>query len=173
MAHIEAQSPPTSADEYLAATVAELTEHCAGSPNAAERLLIDRAAALSLRLRRMESAMFAGALSAADDERYETLLNRLCRILGMLGLVGGLNHAKDLRSRISLKGEHRAERNGNGAETASPNTRAEPPRTAPNPPPPRPHLASPSTGSLRSSLDDALIEQWRALQEEQRRRAQR
>jgi len=88
---------------FFRACRTRLIAHVGGNPNPVERLLIERAASLSL----LEADMFQHGGSDAEDGRHSALLQRLCRVLGMLGVVGGVNHAGSLHERIGLKGKHR------------------------------------------------------------------
>jgi hypothetical protein len=66
----------------------ELTQHVGGKPSAAQRILIDRAAALSLRLHLMdrESARF-GEMSERNGRQYLAWSNSLSRTLSLIGLT--------------------------------------------------------------------------------------
>jgi hypothetical protein len=64
----------------------ELTQHVGGRPSAAQRSLIDRAAALSLRLHLMdrESAR-SGEMSERNGRQYLAWNNSLQRLLAQIG----------------------------------------------------------------------------------------
>lgn len=65
----------------------ELSQHLGGKPNPAQKILIDRAAALSLRLHLMdrESAR-AGQMSERNGRQYLAWNNSLTRLLAQIGL---------------------------------------------------------------------------------------
>jgi hypothetical protein len=73
--------------KLMARVRAELTEHLGGKPTAAQRVLIDRAAALSLRLHLMdrESAR-SGEMSERNGRQYLAWSNALVRLMNALGL---------------------------------------------------------------------------------------
>jgi hypothetical protein len=65
----------------------ELSQHLGGKPNPAQKILIDRAAALSLRLHLMdrESAR-SGQMSERNGRQYLAWSNSLTRLLNQIGL---------------------------------------------------------------------------------------
>jgi hypothetical protein len=65
----------------------ELTQHLGGKPSATQRILIDRAAALSLRLHLMdrESAR-SGGMSERNGRQYLAWSNSLTRVMNQIGL---------------------------------------------------------------------------------------
>jgi hypothetical protein len=66
----------------------ELSQHLGGKPNPAQKILIDRAAALSLRLHLMdrESARSGGVMSERNGRQYLAWNNSLTRLLSQIGL---------------------------------------------------------------------------------------
>jgi hypothetical protein len=72
----------------MARVRAELTQHLGGSPSATQRILIDRAAALSLRIHLMdrESAR-SGEMSERNGRQYLAWSNSLTRVLRQIGLA--------------------------------------------------------------------------------------
>jgi hypothetical protein len=65
----------------------ELTAHCGGAPSSTQQILIDRAAALSLRLHLMDREVIAsGGLSEKNGREYLGWNNALVRLLRSLGL---------------------------------------------------------------------------------------
>jgi hypothetical protein len=72
----------------MARVRAELTQHLGGKPTAPQRILIDRAAALSLRLHLMdrESAR-SGEMSERNGRQYLAWSNSLTRVLNQIGLA--------------------------------------------------------------------------------------
>jgi hypothetical protein len=75
--------------KLMARVRAELTQHLGGSPSATQRILIDRAAALSLRIHLMdrESAR-SGGMSERNGRQYLAWSNALTRVLKQIGLKG-------------------------------------------------------------------------------------
>lgn len=75
---------------FLRAVERELTQHIGGSPSAAQRMLISRAARLALQLEMMDEAALAagGAMSEGNSRRYLAWSNTLSRTLRELGLKG-------------------------------------------------------------------------------------
>ncbi len=74
-----------------------LVEHLGGNPSTAQRMLIDRIAALTLRLELMDKEALAGKPETERDARsYLAWSNGLARMLHKLGLQGategGLGH---------------------------------------------------------------------------------
>jgi hypothetical protein len=77
------------AEGKLMARVREdLTQHLGGKPTAPQRILIDRVAALSLRLHLMdrESAR-SGGMSERNSRQYLAWSNSLTRTLALIGLA--------------------------------------------------------------------------------------
>src|SRR3984885_12043275 len=72
----------------MARVRAELTQHLGGKPTAPQRILIDRAAALSLRLHLMdrESAR-SGEMTERNGRQYLAWSNSLTRVLNQIGLA--------------------------------------------------------------------------------------
>ncbi len=72
----------------MARVRAELAQHLGGSPSATQRILIDRAAALSLRIHLMdrESAR-SGEMSERNGRQYLAWSNSLTRVLRQIGLA--------------------------------------------------------------------------------------
>jgi hypothetical protein len=66
----------------------ELTAHLGGKPSAAEMLLIDRCAWLSLRLAQLDAKLANGGLTEHDGRFYIAWSNTLTRTLRSLGLKG-------------------------------------------------------------------------------------
>ena len=65
----------------------ELTEHVGGSPTATQRILIDRAAALSLRLQLMDrEAARSGDMSERNGRQYLAWSASLTRVVKQIGL---------------------------------------------------------------------------------------
>jgi hypothetical protein len=75
--------------KLMARVRAELTQHLGGSPSATQRILIDRAAALSLHIHLMdrESAR-SGGMSERNGRQYLAWSNALTRVLKQIGLKG-------------------------------------------------------------------------------------
>jgi hypothetical protein len=77
----------TREGQVLIAARAELTAHVGGNPNSVQRVLIERAARLSLYIEMMDAKAFeAGTMSERDSRQYLAWVNaqRLClRELGV------------------------------------------------------------------------------------------
>jgi hypothetical protein len=110
--------------KFLRRVKAQLVKHCGGTPSPPEFLLIDQASILVLQLARLDERIVAGTNTAADDERHSALLQRLCRILAEIGMVGEVNHAPSLNARIAMKG--RRAPNGEPNEPVKPEPPPEP-----------------------------------------------
>jgi hypothetical protein len=69
---------------------ADLTEHFAGQPSATQKLVIDQAAQLALRLALMDRRLAEGGVqSEADSKTYISLANSYARLMSRLGLKNG------------------------------------------------------------------------------------
>ncbi len=68
---------------------ADLVKHCGGKPSAVQRMLIDQAAMLSLRLHLMDRASLSddGLMSERNGRQYLAWANSLARLLRQLGLT--------------------------------------------------------------------------------------
>ena len=66
----------------------ELTAHLGGKPSAAERMLIERAAFLSLRLAQLDAKMAGDGFTEHDQRFYIAWSNALSRLLRSLGMKG-------------------------------------------------------------------------------------
>lgn len=65
----------------------DLVEHVGGKPNAAQRMLIERAAILSLRVAMLDQKIVDGAiLTTMDNHQYLAWANALRRTIAALGL---------------------------------------------------------------------------------------
>jgi hypothetical protein len=74
--------------KLMARVRAELTEHLGGKPTAPQRILIDRAAALSLRLHLMDrESVRSGQMSERNGRQYLAWSNSLTRVLNQIGLT--------------------------------------------------------------------------------------
>jgi hypothetical protein len=72
--------------KLMASVRAEVTQHLGGKPSATQKILIDRAAALSLRVHLMdrESAR-SGGMSERNGRQYQAGSNSLTRVLNQIG----------------------------------------------------------------------------------------
>jgi hypothetical protein len=72
--------------KLMASVRAEVTQHLGGKPSATQKILIDRAAALSLRIHLMdrESAR-SGGMSERNGRQYQAWSNSLTRVLNQIG----------------------------------------------------------------------------------------
>jgi hypothetical protein len=75
--------------KFLAGVRADLMRHVGGSPSITQRVLIERAAMLTLQLARMDAkALKAGAMSEHASREYLAWSNTLTRTLAALGMRG-------------------------------------------------------------------------------------
>ena len=91
----------TREGRIMAGVRAELTEHVGGSPSATQRVLIERAAQLTLRL-----AMLEARPSPMDDHaanQYLAWSNSLVRLMARLGMTGAKQRAPSLREHIASR----------------------------------------------------------------------
>ena len=96
----------------LRAIRAELTEHVGGHPSATQRIAIERAAALTLHVARMdEAAAVAGGMSDHARREYLAADSSLRRMLQLLGTQGKAQRSPTIHD---LLASDRAR--GNGAE---------------------------------------------------------
>jgi hypothetical protein len=74
--------------KLMARVRAELTQHLGGKPTAPQRILIDRAAALSLRLHLMDrESTRSGEMTERNGRQYLAWSNSLTRVLNQIGLA--------------------------------------------------------------------------------------
>jgi hypothetical protein len=71
---------------YMAWVERDLTEHCGGNPTVVQRMLIDRAAILSLRLAMADARIIADRLTQLDNLQLIAWQNALTRTLTALGV---------------------------------------------------------------------------------------
>ncbi len=90
----------------------ELTAHVGGKPSATQRVLIDRAAVLQLRLALMDRATLATpGMSEKNGREYVCWTNALTRVLAALGPAAKAAEAPpDLRTHLARKAAAAAER---------------------------------------------------------------
>jgi hypothetical protein len=75
--------------KLMARVRAELTQHLGGSPSATQSILIDRAAALSLRIHLMDrECARTGEMSERNGRQYLAWNNSLTRTMSLIGLEG-------------------------------------------------------------------------------------
>jgi hypothetical protein len=74
--------------KLMACVREELSQHLGGKPSATQKILIDRAAALSLRLHLMdrETARSGGVMTDRNGRQYLAWNNSLTRLLTQIGL---------------------------------------------------------------------------------------
>lgn len=81
----------------------ELIEHCGGSPSVTQRMLIDRAAQLTLRVAQLDAKLDANALSDHDHRHYIAWSNSLTRTLAALGLKPAAARPPSLADYLAAK----------------------------------------------------------------------
>jgi hypothetical protein len=75
--------------QLMAHIRAELTQHLGGKPSATQKILIDRAAALSLRIHLMDrECARSGEMSERNGRQYLAWSNSLTRTMSLIGLEG-------------------------------------------------------------------------------------
>lgn len=80
----------------------ELAQHVGGSPSIAQRMLIDRIAALTLRMELMDrKAMQSDGLTEKDTREYLGWNNTVSRMLRQLGLHGTPQRAPTLAEALA------------------------------------------------------------------------
>ena len=94
LAHISGR---TRQGRILKGVRADLTAHVGGKPSATQRVLIDRAAMLTLRIAMMDGKATDGALSERDGREYLAWTNTLTRLMRQLGLKGAAERPPSLR----------------------------------------------------------------------------
>ena len=78
--------------KLMARVRAELTQHRGGDPSATQRILIDRAAALSLRIHLMDrETARSGMMSERNGRQYLAWNNSLTRVMNQIGLKSVVN----------------------------------------------------------------------------------
>jgi hypothetical protein len=82
----------------------ELMKHIGGAPNAAQRLLIEQAAQMSLRIAMMDAKTAEGReLTPHDSRVYLAWSNSLSKTLRHLGLKGAAERGPDLATYLASK----------------------------------------------------------------------
>ncbi len=74
----------------------DLIAHCGGSPSTTQRVLIDRAARLTLQVALMDEKQADGGLTERDGTQYLAWTNTLTRLMRQLGLKGAAERPKSL-----------------------------------------------------------------------------
>jgi hypothetical protein len=91
----------------LETTRAELAVHLGGAPSAVQRLLIERAAMLTLHVALFdERAIAAQGMSERDAREYLAYSNSLTRTLKALGVDGAAQKAPTLQEYLRAKAEN-------------------------------------------------------------------
>ena len=80
---------------------AELTAHLGGRPSATQRVLIERAAMLTLRIALMDARATRGGMSERDGREYLAWTNTLTRLMRQLGLKGVAQQPRTLAEHIA------------------------------------------------------------------------
>jgi hypothetical protein len=82
---------------------ADLTRHVGGKPNPPQRILIERAAILALRVAQIDAKLIAGdILSAHDNEHALAWNNALRRTMVALGLDGAASGKPSLDEHLAM-----------------------------------------------------------------------
>ena len=78
--------------KLMARVRTELSQHLGGDPSATQRILIDRAAALSLRIHLMDrETARSGMMSERNGRQYLAWNNSLTRVMNQIGLKSVVN----------------------------------------------------------------------------------
>ena len=78
--------------KLMASVRTELSQHLGGDPSATQRILIDRAAALSLRIHLMDrETARSGMMSERNGRQYLAWNNSLTRVMNQIGLKSVVN----------------------------------------------------------------------------------
>ncbi len=80
---------------------AELTAHLGGRPSATQRVLIDRAAMLTLQIAMMDARQASCGLSPRDSREYLAWTNTLTRLMRQLGMKGLAERPRSLADHIA------------------------------------------------------------------------
>ena len=94
----------TKEAQILHDTREALTEHVGGSPSAVQRMLIERAAQLTLKLQQLDAEIAADGLSDHDTRYYICWSNALNRTLAQLGTKPAAARAPGLPDYLAAKG---------------------------------------------------------------------
>ncbi len=81
---------------------AELTAHV-GTPSATQRILIERAAVLSLQIAMLDAKHADGGLTPHDQREYLAWTNALTRLMRQIGLKGAAQRGPTLREHLAAK----------------------------------------------------------------------
>ncbi len=81
---------------------AELTAHV-GTPSATQRIMIERAAVLSLQIAMLDAKHAAGGLTSHDQREYLAWTNALTRLMRHLGQKGAAERAPTLRDHLAAR----------------------------------------------------------------------
>ena len=80
---------------------ADLIAHVGGRPSATQRVLIERAAMLTLRIACMDAKQTNGVLSEKDGREYLAWTNTLTRLMRQLGMKGAAERPRSLAEHIA------------------------------------------------------------------------
>jgi hypothetical protein len=94
----------TAEAKLMRGVKADLAKHCGGAPSATQRMLIDQAAMLTLRLHLMDKESIADpALSERNGRQYLAWANSLSRLLRQLGLEGMPERQPTLKDHLAAR----------------------------------------------------------------------
>lgn len=81
---------------------AELTAHV-GNPSATQRILIERAAVLSLQIAMLDARHASGGLTPHDQREYLAWTNALTRLMRQLGQKGAAERSRSLADHLAAR----------------------------------------------------------------------
>jgi hypothetical protein len=95
--------------KFMRGVKADLVKHCGGAPSATQRMLIDQAAMLTLRLHLMDKASIADpVMSERNSRSYLAWANALSRLLRQLGIRGATERPPTLQELLAASVSTRA-----------------------------------------------------------------
>ena len=83
---------------------AELVAHVGGTPSATQRVLIERAANLTLQIAMLDAKHAAGGMTEHDGRQYLAWVNTLTRLMRQLGMNGAAPRVPTLAEHIAERG---------------------------------------------------------------------
>ena len=81
----------------------DLIAHLGGNPSVTQRVMIDRAAWLSLRIALLDAKILDGSFTEHDSRTYLAWSGHLSRLMRDLGLKGAAQTPRSLREHLAAK----------------------------------------------------------------------
>ena len=82
----------------------DLTAHVGGAPSATQRILVDRAARLTLQVALLDAKHSDGAFTEHDERAYLAWTNTLTRLMRQLGMTSTPPRPRNLADHIASRG---------------------------------------------------------------------